>query len=125
MLFKEFPAEDNPRKNFRRLTSNADLPGDKILTGYIRQAMKLNEAGIKTSPRQKSKPKKVVVPDYFLAAFKKNKKTLATFGNFSPSCQREYVEWIAEARREKTRAKRIQTAVDWIAKGKSRNWKYQ
>ena len=55
----------------------------------------------------------------------KNKKALVTFQNFSPSCQREYVEWITDAKREETRAKRMQTAIEWIAKGKSRNWKYQ
>jgi uncharacterized protein YdeI (YjbR/CyaY-like superfamily) len=125
LLFKEFPAKDNPRKKFRRLTSNADLPGDKILTGYIKQAVKLNEAGVKT-PRRPPKPKgKLVVPDYFLAALKRNKKALTTFENFSPSCRREYVEWLTEARREETRTRRIQTAIEWLAAGKSRNWKYQ
>ena len=124
LLFKEFPAKDDPRKKFRRLTSNADLPGDKILAGYINQAVALNEAGVKT-PQPKPKAKeKLVVPDYFLAALKKNKRALTAFGNFSPSCQREYVEWIVEAKREETRAKRIETAVEWIAEGKSRNWKY-
>jgi uncharacterized protein YdeI (YjbR/CyaY-like superfamily) len=125
LLFKEFSAKDNPRKKFRRLTSNADLPGDKILTGCIKQAIELNEAGMKT-PRSKPKSKpKLVVPDYFLAALKKDIKALAVFGNFSPSCQREYVEWIIEAKREETRVKRLQTAIQWLATGKSRNWKYQ
>jgi len=125
LLFKEFPAKDNPRKNFRRLTSNVDLPGEKILTGYIKQAVALNEAGVKT-PRSKPKAKaKLIVPDYFLAALKKNKKALMTFGNFSPSCRREYVEWLTEAKREETRAQRLQTAIEWIAAGKSRHWKYQ
>jgi uncharacterized protein YdeI (YjbR/CyaY-like superfamily) len=64
------------------------------------------------------------VPDYFLAALEKNKKALASFENFSPSCQREYVEWITGAKREETRIKRIQTAIQWIAAEKSRNWKY-
>jgi uncharacterized protein YdeI (YjbR/CyaY-like superfamily) len=124
LLFKEFPAKDNPREKFRRISSNDDLPGDKILTGYIKQAVALNEAGVKT-PRHQTKAKaKLVMPDFFLAALKKNKKALATFENFSASCRREYVEWIVEATREATRAKRIETAVEWIAKGKSRNWKY-
>jgi uncharacterized protein YdeI (YjbR/CyaY-like superfamily) len=125
LIFKEFPAKDNPRKKFRRLASNADLPGDKILTGYLKQAVALNEAGVRT-PRSKPKPKpKLVVPDYFLAALKKNKKALATFENFSPSARRDYVEWLTEAKREETRAQRLQTAIEWIAAGKSRHWKYQ
>ena len=113
------------RANFRRITSLADLPGDKILTGWIKKAVELNEAGIKTPARAKSKAMKPVVPDFFLAALKKNKKALVAFGNFSPSCQREYVEWLTEAKREETRAQRLQTAIKWIATGKSRNWKYQ
>jgi uncharacterized protein YdeI (YjbR/CyaY-like superfamily) len=126
LLFKAFPAKDNPRKKFRRLTSNADLPGDKILTSYIKQAVALHEAGIKNSPRTKSKARrKLVVPDYFLAALKKNKKALATFENFSPSHKREYVEWLAEAKREAARTQRLQTAIEWLVTGKSRHWKYQ
>jgi uncharacterized protein YdeI (YjbR/CyaY-like superfamily) len=113
------------RGKFRRITSLADLPGDKILTGYIRKAVELNEARIKNPARSKSKAKKITVPDYFLAALKKNKKAMTAFDNFSPSCQREYVEWITDAKREETRIKRIQTAIQWIATGKSRNWKYQ
>jgi uncharacterized protein YdeI (YjbR/CyaY-like superfamily) len=113
------------RKKLRHLTSPANLPGDKILTSYIKQALELNEAGVKT-PRSKPKAKpKLVVPDYFLAALKKNKKALATFENFSPSCKWEYIEWITEAKREETRAQRLQTAIKWLTAGKSRNWKYQ
>ncbi|MGA2685383.1 MAG: YdeI/OmpD-associated family protein [Verrucomicrobiota bacterium] len=113
------------KTKLRRLTSLSELPDDKILTGYIRKAVELNEAGIKT-PRPKPKPKKaVVVPDYFLAALKKNKKALAAFEDFSPSHKREYVEWITEAKREKTRAKRIKAAIKQMTQGKSLNWKYQ
>ena len=113
------------KTKLRRLTSISELPGDKILIGYIRKAVEVNEAGIKI-PRPRPKAKKaVVVPDYFQAVLGKNKKALAVFENFSPSHKREYVEWITEAKREETRTKRIQTAVDWLVKGKSRNWKYQ
>ncbi|HLX96371.1 MAG TPA: YdeI/OmpD-associated family protein [Verrucomicrobiae bacterium] len=119
-----FLNEDQKTK-LRRLTSISELPGDKTLTGYIKKAIELNEAGIKI-PRPKPKPKKpVVVPDYFLTALKQNKKALAAFADFSPSHKREYVEWITEAKREETRAKRIQAAVKLMAKGKSRNWKYE
>ena len=125
LLFKDLPAKDDPRKAFRTITALKDLPGDKILIGYIKQAVKLNESGVKT-PRAKPKAKaKLVVPDYFLAALKKDRKALSTFEKFSPSCRREYVEWITEAKREETRAKRLQTAIAWMAKGKSRNWKYR
>lgn len=117
--------KNDQRKKLRHLTSLADLPGDKILTGYIRHAIELNEAGVKTPRFQPKATPKLVVPDYFLAALKKNKKALTTFENFSPSCRREYVEWLIEAKREATRAQRLQTAIQWLAAGKSRHWKYQ
>jgi uncharacterized protein YdeI (YjbR/CyaY-like superfamily) len=126
LIFRGLPANENPKTKLRRITSAADLPGDEILTGYIRKAMELNEAGIKTPSRAKPKTKKqIAVPDYFLAALQKSKQALAGFEGLSPSCRREYVEWITEAKREETRAKRLKTATEWIAKGKSRNWKYQ
>ena len=68
-----FLSKDQKAK-LRRLTSISELPGSKILTSYIKKAVKLNEAGIKIPLRPKSKVKKpVVVPDYFLAALRKKK----------------------------------------------------
>lgn len=107
----------------RRLTSAADLPADSVLFGYVRKAVELKDAGIKP-PRPKAK-KELVVPDYFLAALKKNKKAWAAFEAFSPSHKREYVEWIIQAKQEETRARRMKNAIEMMSKGKSRNWKYQ
>ena len=108
-----------------KVSSLTDLPSDKILLAYIKEAVALNEDGVK-APIAKKKPKKaLVVPDYFLAALRKNKEALAVFEAFSPSHQREYVEWVTEAKQEATRAKRLAQAIDWMAQGKSRNWKYE
>jgi uncharacterized protein YdeI (YjbR/CyaY-like superfamily) len=104
----------------------ADLPPDKVLLAYIKEAVKLNEEGVK-SPRPKKKvvkKKPVQAPDYFLAALRKQPKALAAFEAFSPSHKREYVEWITEAKQDATRQRRMETAVEWIAEGKPRNWKY-
>lgn len=108
----------------RRFTSLADLPSDDVLLGYLRKAVELKDTGIKPE-RPKAKKPPLVVPDYFLAALKKNKKALATFEGFPPSHKREYVQWILEAKREATRARRIQSALEMLAQGKSRNWKYE
>ena len=113
------------RKKLSRITSTTDLPGDKILAGYLRKAIELNEAGVKAPRPKPEKKPKLVVPDYFLAALEKSKKALGTFKKLSPSCQREYVEWITEAKWEETRVKRLRTAMAWLAAGKARNWKYQ
>jgi uncharacterized protein YdeI (YjbR/CyaY-like superfamily) len=114
-----------------RITSVKDLPSDKQLLGWIRQAAAFVASGQHTSPiaaRHKvvKAPKPALeTPTEFTAALKKNKKASAVFAAFSPSCKREYVEWIADAKRPETRDKRIATAIEWIADGKQRNWKYQ
>ena len=113
-----------------RITSLADLPSDKQMLGWIRQAAAFVDSGQYTSPiaaRQKVVKQKpsLDTPVEFKAALQRNKKAAAAFAAFSPSCKREYVEWIAEAKRPETRDKRIATAVEWIAEGKQRNWKYQ
>jgi uncharacterized protein YdeI (YjbR/CyaY-like superfamily) len=113
-----------------RITSLADLPSDKQMLGWIRQAAAFVDSGQYTSPIAarhkvvKQKPS-LDTPAEFKAALQRNKKAAAVFAAFSPSCKREYVEWIAEAKRQETRDKRIATAVKWIAEGKQRNWKYQ
>ncbi len=110
---------------FGRITRISELPNEKALIGYIRKAVRLNEAGIKLPARPRAKEKKeLVVPAEFMAALKKNKKALAAFENFSYSHKKEYVEWITEAKREETRKQRLVTAIDWMAEGKPRNWKY-
>ena len=110
--------------NASRLTDVSELPADKILLDYIRRAVAMNEDGVKTL-QPKKKPKAALeVPDYFQSALKKNKKALATFEAFSPSHKSEYVEWIALAKQETTRQQRLNTAVQWLAEGKPRNWKH-
>jgi uncharacterized protein YdeI (YjbR/CyaY-like superfamily) len=114
-----------------RITSVKDLPSDKQMLGWIRQAVGFITSGNYTSPiaaRQKvvKAPKSAVeAPTEFTVALKKNKKAATVFAAFSASCKREYVEWIADAKRLETREKRIGTAIEWIAEGKQRNWKYQ
>jgi uncharacterized protein YdeI (YjbR/CyaY-like superfamily) len=111
--------------SFGRITRLEDLPSKKILTGYIKAAMKLNDDGVKAPTRPKSKaPKDVVVPGDLASSLRANKKALAAFEKFSPSHKREYIEWITEAKTEATRSRRLATAIEWMAEGKPRNWKY-
>ena len=107
-----------------KVTDVSQLPSDKIVLGYIREAVTLNEQGVKAPAPKKKLKGELEVPDYFMAALKKNKKALATFEAFSPSNKREYVEWVTEAKQEATREKRLATAIEWMAEGKPRNWKY-
>jgi uncharacterized protein YdeI (YjbR/CyaY-like superfamily) len=110
---------------FGRIQSVDDLPGEKAMVGLVKQAAALHDQGVK-APRLKTAPKAPIAePDDFTAALKKNKKALKTYEGFSPSHKREYLEWITEAKAAATRQRRVATAIEWIAEGKSRNWKYQ
>jgi len=118
-------AKEGGMGQFGRITSLSDLPKDAVLMGHIKRAARLNDEGVKAPSRSKPKERKpLVVPVFFRRALKKNKKALAAFDNFSYSHKKEYVEWITEAKSEDTRKRRLDTALEWLAQGKSRNWKY-
>jgi uncharacterized protein YdeI (YjbR/CyaY-like superfamily) len=123
--------QDGGMGSLGRITRVQDLPPEKHMLSWIRQASDFIDRGEHTSPiaaRNKvvkaPKPAPKTSPE-FAAALKRNEKAAAAFKSFSPSCKREYVDWIAEAKRDETRDKRIAQAVEWIAEGKQRNWKYQ
>jgi len=109
--------------NLGKIVAISELPNKKTLLRYIKNAVALNEGGVR-KPAVKTAKKKLVVPAYFRAALSRNKKAQATFDNFSYSHKKEYVNWITEAKREETRDKRIKTALQWLAQGKPQNWKY-
>jgi uncharacterized protein YdeI (YjbR/CyaY-like superfamily) len=114
-----------------RLTSLHDLPSDRQLLAWIRQAASFVDKGEHMSPiaarRTVVKAEKPALgtPSEFTVALRKNERAAAIFAAFSPSCKREYIEWIAGAKRPETREKRIATAIEWIEQGKQRHWKYQ
>jgi uncharacterized protein YdeI (YjbR/CyaY-like superfamily) len=115
----------NSMGHLDRLISLKDLPPEKTLVAYIKEAAELNKNNVKLA-RPKSAPKKELpLPAMLAAALKKNKKALAVFDSFSPSNRREYIEWINEAKTDETLNKRLKTTIEWVAEGKTRNWKYQ
>ena len=109
---------------FGKVTSIEDLPTRKQLLGHVRKAMKVQESGVKSPLMAKRKRKAIPMQADLQAALARNKKARATFEGFSPSHQREYLEWITEAKGADTRARRVRQAVEWMAEGKARNWKY-
>ena len=110
---------------FGRLRSVADLPPDGELDKLIREAAALAAtAPLPRKPKHAPKPPPELHPD-FAAALSKAPKAKASLDGFSPSAQREYLEWIAEAKQDATRHKRIADAVQWLSEGKRRHWKYE
>ena len=105
-----------------RISGIDDMPRERDLVACIREAVALNAAG---KGKRERRPVKVPPPPAdFADAMRGNRKATATFGNFPPSEQREYIEWITEAKQAATRARRIAQAVEWLAEGKRRHWKY-
>jgi hypothetical protein len=113
--------EGGPLRNIRELS---DLPPDKTITKWLTEAAKLNEQGVRT-PRTTRPKKPVAIPAELTSALAKNKKAKAVFDDFPPSHKREYADWIAGAKGADTRQRRVANAVEWITKGKGRNWKYE
>ena len=110
---------------FGKLMSVDDLPPDAELDRLIRQAAELAKSA--PAPRQakhEPKPPPELHPE-FAAALAKAPKAKAALDSFPPSAQRDYLDWIGEAKQDATRRKRIDTAVEWLNEGKRRHWKYQ
>ena len=109
---------------FGRITSMDDLPTAPTLARIVKAAAKLNDDGVKVARVRMAKKQALKAPADLLSALRKNKRAHAGFKAFPPGQQREYIVWITEAKQDATREKRIKTAVEWIAEGKIRNWKY-
>ncbi len=90
----------------------------------MRRAAELKDKEIKPPAAKKTKRKPLPVPQYLADALKKNAKARKTFENFSATNRRDYIEWLTEAKRDETRRERLKTAIEWMAQGKPRNWKY-
>lgn len=107
-----------------KITKLEDLPSKPQLKKIILEAMELTDMGVKL---KKAPPSSTVieVPEYFKNALNQNKKALEVFEKASPSFRKEYINWIIDAKTETTRNKRMEQALEWIAEGKGRNWKYE
>ena len=109
-----------------RITSLADLPPDAEMLRWLQMAAGLIESGAGGMVRARKGPRpELAMPVELREALGRTEGAAATFHGMSPSCRREYVEWIAEAKRPETRARRVAQAVAWIAEGKPRNWKHE
>jgi len=107
--------------------SVAELPTKKVLVSYVKQAKKLDGDGSGAAPAKRKVTKKPTLkaPKYMVAAINGDKAAKKFWGTMAPGYKREYVEWITEAKREATRDKRLVQTVEWLAEGKTRNWKYK
>jgi uncharacterized protein YdeI (YjbR/CyaY-like superfamily) len=110
--------------NLGKLASLDELPGDEELMARFKTAAAAIASGKPRRPAARPKPE-IAMPGDFAQALAAAPKALATFEALAPSHRREYLEWITGAKREETRTKRLATAIEWLAEGKKRNWKYE
>ena len=138
-------AADDGMGHFGKLTSVKDLPAKAALTRYVKKAMALADAGVKlerggtengrgtkvaassgkTSTKKPTGSSRASVPPELDRALQRHPEAKAAFDAFSPTHRREYAEWIAEAKKPETKERRVQQALEMLAEGKSRNWKYE
>ena len=115
--------------HFGKIAALADLPGDNLLKSRLQAAVeRIDKHGtaLAKKPAVKRTPKpELPVPPEFAAALAAAPAAKATLDAFAPSHRREYLAWISEAKRPETRDKRIAEALEWLAEGKKRNWKYE
>jgi uncharacterized protein YdeI (YjbR/CyaY-like superfamily) len=116
---------DEAMGQFGRMASMADLPTKAEFARLAKRARALADEGVKVPPKAKAARAPTAVPEDLRAALAKNREALATFEGFSPSAQKDYVAWVTEAKRPETRTARIAQAVEWLAQGKKRHWKYE
>ena len=110
-----------------RITTLADLPDDVELARRLHEAQARIDRG-ETAPARSAAPRAkrtIEVPENFSAALAATPAAAQFFDRLAPSHRYEYLEWITEAKRPETRAKRIGQALEWLAEGKRRNWKYE
>jgi len=110
-----------------KIASHADLPSDAVLAARLEAAMGRIDRGEKEAWRQappKPKPE-INVPQDFSAALAGNPAAARYWDGLAPSHRYEYLEWITSAKRDETRVKRVGQAIEWLAEGKRRNWKYE
>ena len=111
--------------HIKNITDKSKMPSDKKLVALLKEAMRLNEEGVKIIAKPKLEKAAIEVPGYFTKALAKDKKAKEVFEKFAPSHRKEYLQWITEAKTEETRNKRMKTAIEWISEGKGKNWKYE
>lgn len=111
-----------------KITSVDELPEAGIMAAWLAKAKQLIDDGVKpphVEGRGKHPKPDIAMVPALQAGLDSDAAAKATWEAFPPSCRREYLEWINDAKREETRERRILTAVAQLAEGKKLHWKYE
>lgn len=108
-----------------KLKSVSELPSKEVLVSLLKEAMTINEQGIKKEKAVSDKPKVIETPEYLTEALDANTKAKEVWESKSASYRKDYLVWITDAKTDATRQKRIEQSLEWIAEGKGRFWQYE
>jgi hypothetical protein len=97
---------------------------EKAFTDLVKQAVRLNESGVKLNDAKPAR-KALVLPTDLEGCLKKDETTWHHWENFSYTHKKEYVEWIGDAKKEETRKRRIAQALEMIREGTGKEDKYR
>lgn len=109
----------------RRISTLDDLPDPAEMEARIAAAAALREAGQAPTRAARAQRPEADVPAELATALAGDPAAAATFPAFPPGARRDYCDWIDEAKRTETRARRVGDAISWLREGKRRNWKFE
>ena len=104
-----------------RFTSLAEIK-PALVKKYIKEAIANAKAGKEIRPERKAA---IETPEELATAFKKDKALKAAFNQLTPGRQREYLEYVGEAKTEATRLRRVEKVVPMILRGVGLNDRYK
>ena len=116
-------AQEGKTKALRqwRFKSKRDID-DQLIVAYVEEAISLQERGLEIKP-QRHQP--VAIPTRLKAALSKNEQLSTAFNALSEGKRREYADYIAEAKRDETKVKRLEKIIPMIIAGQGLHDKYR
>lgn len=117
-----FNAQKDKTKLLRqyRISTDSDI-NIPYLKKLIQSAIHIEKSGVIIP---KAPPKKVSIPDLLLDKMDEDLELRTAFSQFTPSKQREFCEYIEQAKRMNTKISRLQKIILLIKSGKSLYQKY-
>jgi len=101
--------------------SSSDDVNEKLVLQYINEAIANEKAGLSIKPEKKD----IIRCDFFESELNKDSNFNAAFEKFSPYKQKEFWEFMATAKQEKTKIKRLEKIKSMIMDGIGFNDKYR
>jgi len=94
--------------HFGKIKTLQDLPSDSKIKAYIKDSISL------IGQKSQEKIITVAIPKVLKNLLEENKKAEACFLKMSPSHQKEYINYISEAKKEETQMRRAEKVLEML-----------